>query len=66
MPRREDDPQCNQKKKFIGNDYVSIIYNDSGKSYELGTISGKFAYVALEVIFFGYYLIISFKSKDFD
>uniref|UniRef100_A0A0M3HLY7 Rap-GAP domain-containing protein n=1 Tax=Ascaris lumbricoides TaxID=6252 RepID=A0A0M3HLY7_ASCLU len=52
MPKRENDQNCNEKKKFIGNDYVSVIFNESGKPYRLGTISGKFAYVALEVILF--------------
>uniref|UniRef100_A0A914ZTV8 Rap-GAP domain-containing protein n=1 Tax=Parascaris univalens TaxID=6257 RepID=A0A914ZTV8_PARUN len=50
MPKRENDQNCNEKKKFIGNDYVSVIFNESGKPYRLGTISGKFAYVALEVV----------------
>ncbi|VDM25619.1 unnamed protein product [Toxocara canis] len=50
MPKKENDHNCNEKKKFIGNDYVSVIFNESGKPYRLGTISGKFAYVALEVV----------------
>lgn len=49
MPKNENDPLCNEKKKFIGNDYVSVIFNESGKQYKLGTISGKFAYIAIEV-----------------
>ncbi|CAG9532061.1 unnamed protein product [Cercopithifilaria johnstoni] len=50
MPKSEIDPLCNCKKKFIGNDFVSVVFNDSGSSYVLGTISGKFAHVALEVV----------------
>ncbi|KAL3994370.1 hypothetical protein ACH3XW_21460 [Acanthocheilonema viteae] len=50
MPKSEIDPLCNCKKKFIGNDFVSVVFNDSGSPYVLGTISGKFAYVALEVV----------------
>uniref|UniRef100_A0A8R1TKT6 Rap-GAP domain-containing protein n=1 Tax=Onchocerca volvulus TaxID=6282 RepID=A0A8R1TKT6_ONCVO len=50
MPKSELDPLCNGKKKFIGNDFVSVVYNDSGSPYVLGTISGKFAHVALEVV----------------
>lgn len=50
MPNTENDPLCNGKKKFIGNDFVSVIFNESGTPYVLGTISGKFAHVALEVI----------------
>lgn len=33
------DPNCNEKKKHIGNDYVNIIYNESGEEYNLNTIS---------------------------
>ncbi|KAM3719628.1 Tuberin [Dirofilaria immitis] len=50
MPKSELDPLCNCKKKFIGNDFVSVVFNDSGSPYVLGTISGKFAHVALEVV----------------
>uniref|UniRef100_A0A158Q7U7 Rap-GAP domain-containing protein n=1 Tax=Elaeophora elaphi TaxID=1147741 RepID=A0A158Q7U7_9BILA len=50
MPKSEIDPLCNCKKKFIGNDFVSVVFNDSGSPYVLGTISGKFAHVALEVV----------------
>lgn len=40
MPtNKEKDPNCNEKKKYIGNDYVSIVYNESGDEYNLGTIS---------------------------
>ncbi|VDK28963.1 unnamed protein product, partial [Gongylonema pulchrum] len=50
MPHSDSDPSCNAKKKFIGNDFVSVVFNDSGTDYTLGTISGKFAHVALEVV----------------
>lgn len=50
MPKSEIDPLCNCKKKFIGNDFVSVVFNDSSSPYVLGTISGKFAHVALEVV----------------
>ena len=30
MPNRETDPQFNKKKRHIGNDFVSIVYNESG------------------------------------
>jgi len=35
----QDDPNCNEKKKHIGNDFVKIIYNESGEEYNLTTIS---------------------------
>lgn len=40
MPTKlQSDPNCNEKKKHIGNDYVNIIYNESGEEYNLNTIS---------------------------
>ena len=32
------DPQCSCKKLHIGNDFVTIVYNDSGSKYNFGTI----------------------------
>lgn len=37
-PTLESDPNCNEKKKYIGNDYASIVYNESGEDYSLNTI----------------------------
>lgn len=42
MPNHENDPNCNEKKKHIGNDYVSIVYNESGEEYNLSTIKVNF------------------------
>ena len=38
MPCRQDDPNYIEKKKHIGNDYVTIVYNDSGEEYRMGII----------------------------
>ena len=38
MPNKDSDPNCNAKKLHIGNDYVSIVYNDSKETYHMGTI----------------------------
>lgn len=38
MPNKESDPNCTAKKLHIGNDFVSIVYNESGQKYKLGTI----------------------------
>jgi Rap/ran-GAP len=38
MPCQPDDPQFIEKKKHIGNDYVTIVYNDSGEDYRMGII----------------------------
>ncbi|XP_073839436.1 TSC complex subunit tuberin [Musca autumnalis] len=50
MPTKlQSDPNCNEKKKHIGNDYVNIIYNESGEEYNLNTISGQFNYACVIV-----------------
>lgn len=38
MPNKDTDVHCNNKKKHIGNDYVIIVYNDSGEEYDLRTV----------------------------
>ena len=38
MPTKETDPNCNAKKLHIGNDYVTIVYNNSNQAYKIGTI----------------------------
>ncbi|XP_063381192.1 tuberin [Cydia fagiglandana] len=42
MPVSAADPTCNEKRKYIGNDYVSIVYNDSGGDFPIQTIKGQF------------------------
>jgi hypothetical protein len=49
MPTIDSDPACNIKKRLIGNDCVTIVYNDSGRPYLLGKISGNFARAAIVV-----------------
>lgn len=41
----EHDPQCVNKKRHIGNDFVNIIYNDSGLPFDIGTFKSQFNYV---------------------
>lgn len=38
MPNKESDPNCNNKKKHIGNNNVTIVYNESGEEYNINTI----------------------------
>jgi tuberous sclerosis protein 2 len=33
-----NDPSCLNKKRHIGNDFVTIVYNDSGKQYNVQAI----------------------------
>ncbi|XP_046959991.1 tuberin isoform X8 [Vanessa cardui] len=42
MPSSPRDPSCNEKRKYIGNDFVSIVYNDSGHDFNIHTIKGQF------------------------
>lgn len=49
MPNKDHDPNCNEKKKNIGNDFVSIVYNESGEEYNLNTIKGQFNYACVIV-----------------
>eukprot|EP00127_Corallochytrium_limacisporum_P007345 Clim_evm32s247 gene=Clim_evmTU32s247 len=49
MPTTPNDPNCSNKKRHIGNDYVSIIFNESGSSYDTAWISGHFNFVDIEV-----------------
>lgn len=38
MPNRESDSNCNDKKLHIGNNYVTIVYNESGEDFNINTI----------------------------
>lgn len=49
MPNHKHDPNCNEKKKHIGNDFVSIVYNESGEPYDLKTIKGQFNYACVVI-----------------
>ncbi|KAI5700688.1 hypothetical protein M8J75_002012 [Diaphorina citri] len=49
MPTLESDPNCNNKKKNIGNDYVTIVYNESGVDYNIRTVKGQFNYACVVV-----------------
>lgn len=43
------DPQCVNKKKHIGNDYVNIIFNDSGLPFRFDTFASDFNYVNIVI-----------------
>ncbi|MCJ8748152.1 hypothetical protein PDJAM_G00161780 [Pangasius djambal] len=49
MPNRESDKSCCNKKRHIGNDFVVVVYNDSGEEYKLGTIKGQFNFVEVVI-----------------
>lgn len=41
MPNKDSDPNCNNKKRHIGNNNVTIVYNESGEEYNFNTIKVK-------------------------
>ncbi|KAI9746399.1 MAG: Tuberous sclerosis 2-like protein [Claussenomyces sp. TS43310] len=45
----EIDPQCISKKQHIGNDFVNIIFNNSGQSYGSNTFPTDFNYVNIVI-----------------
>ena len=45
MPNRPHDANHAMKKALIGNDWVHIVFNESGKEYKFGTIPSQFNYV---------------------
>ncbi len=48
------DPKCSCKKLHIGNDFVTIVYNDSGSKYKFGTIKVHTLNVQLHVLYYNY------------
>lgn len=49
MPTPENDPQCTYKKRHIGNDFVNIIFNNSGLPWKFGTIPSQFNFVSIVI-----------------
>lgn len=49
MPSRPDDKYCVDKKRHIGNDYVRIVWNDSGIPYRFDTLATQFQFVNIVI-----------------
>jgi tuberous sclerosis 2 len=45
MPSDPGDPNSDKKKRHIGNDYVRIVWNDSGIPYRFDTLKTQFQFV---------------------
>ena len=45
----ERDPQCIKKKSHIGNDFVNIIFNNSGLPFQFDTFPSEFNYVNIVI-----------------
>ncbi|KAL8699241.1 MAG: hypothetical protein Q9224_001502 [Gallowayella concinna] len=50
MPNSEDDPQCTNKKKHTGNDFVNIIFNESGLPFQFDTFPSALNYMNIVII----------------
>ncbi|KAJ3715754.1 hypothetical protein FB446DRAFT_846428 [Lentinula raphanica] len=49
MPSHSDDEQSTLKKRHIGNDFVRIVWNDSGTPYRFDTLSTQFQFVNIVI-----------------
>ncbi|KAL9040430.1 MAG: hypothetical protein Q9180_001911 [Flavoplaca navasiana] len=49
MPNLEHDPQCTNKKMHTGNDYVNIIFNESGFPFGFDTFPSALNYVNIVI-----------------
>jgi hypothetical protein len=49
MPNLEAYPKFQNKKRLVGNDYVKIVYNESGKDFEFDTIKTAFNLVNIVI-----------------
>ncbi|OAX40753.1 hypothetical protein K503DRAFT_864370 [Rhizopogon vinicolor AM-OR11-026] len=49
MPSKPDDEYCIDKKRHIGNDYVRIVWNDSGLPYRFDTLATQFQFVNIVI-----------------
>ncbi|KAK3906527.1 hypothetical protein C8A05DRAFT_11699 [Staphylotrichum tortipilum] len=50
MPTKlETDPQCIMKKRHIGNDFVNIVWNDSGLPFKFDTFPSQFNFVYIVI-----------------
>lgn len=45
----ETDPQATLKKRHIGNDFVKVIFNDSGEDFAFDTLPGDFNFVNIVI-----------------
>lgn len=49
MPTLHHEPQCTNKKRHIGNDYIKIIFNDSGLPFKFETFASQFNHVNIVI-----------------
>ncbi|EFN68657.1 Tuberin [Camponotus floridanus] len=49
MPTKASDPKCTSKKTHIGNNYVTLVYNESDEAYNIQTVKGQFNYACVVI-----------------
>lgn len=49
MPNHAHDAQCAFKKRHIGNDFVRIVWNDSGRPYRFDTLQTEFQFINIVI-----------------
>jgi len=54
MPFNKSDKQCISKKRHIGNNFVTIVYDDSDNGYEFGTIKVRIRFALILLLLFSY------------
>jgi hypothetical protein len=60
----ENDPRCNNKKRLIGNDFVNVIWNDSGHPFDFDTFPSQFNYVYIVITPETKHSFTSLRDKD--
>ena len=70
MPNQADSPDHSMKKRLVGNDYVKIVYNDSGRKFAFDTIRTAWNFINIVITphtagaGFGGYLYDDHESED--
>lgn len=49
VPNLPHDPEFNNKKRLVGNDYVRIVYNESGQDYAFDTLRTQFNFINIVI-----------------
>lgn len=68
MPTKEGDEQQLEKKKYVGNDSVHIVWSENDRDYRPGTITGafNFAHIVVHPLRNGLYRLKIEKKKNKD
>ena len=64
MPNRDSDEKCTIKKSHIGNDFVRIVWNDSGYPYSFDTLRTDFQFVNIVIESHSFSSIAAFSNDN--